>query len=73
MKSHLVLVWCPAFLLVFENALGICSEEEKSVVYTGMGMAQSKYNIQEAITSFFKGYLFVAISSFVFKLENCFE
>ena len=41
---------------VFENALSICSENEKSVVYTGMGMAQSKYNIQEAITSFFKGY-----------------
>lgn len=41
---------------IFESALTICSEEEKSIVYTGMGMAQSKYNIQEAITSFFKSF-----------------
>ena len=43
-------------ILVFENALNISNEEEKSIVYTGMGMAQSKFNIQEAISSFFKRY-----------------
>jgi hypothetical protein len=40
--------------IVFENALTICNEDEASLVYAAMGMAQSKYNIQEAISSFFK-------------------
>ena len=40
--------------IVFENALAICNEDESSVVYAATGMAQSKYNIQEAISSFFK-------------------
>jgi superkiller protein 3 len=50
---------------IFENALGICSEKEKSIVFTAMGMAQSKYNIQEAITSFFKSFQckFICIQS----------
>jgi hypothetical protein len=30
-----------------------------SIVYTAMGMAQSKYNIQDAISSFFKRFISV--------------
>ena len=40
--------------LVLESALAICNEKDLSIVYTAMGMAQSKYNIQESISSFFK-------------------
>ena len=55
---HIIKNWFMISIrLVFENAMAICSETERSIVYTGMGMAQSKYNIQEAITSFFKGFI----------------
>jgi hypothetical protein len=39
---------------VYENALAICSDNEKSVVYTAMGMASFKFKLDESITNFFK-------------------
>ena len=41
-------------LSVFESALNVADESEISMVYTAIGMAQSKLNIQESITWFFK-------------------
>ena len=40
--------------LVYENGLSLCSDNEKSVVYTALGMAAFKFKLEDSITNFFK-------------------
>jgi hypothetical protein len=47
----------PQCVKFYESALAVSSEDEKSIVFTAMGMTLSKTNIQEAIACFFKRYL----------------
>ena len=41
---------------MYESALSVCSENEKSIVFTAMGMVLAKINIQEAVACFFKSF-----------------
>lgn len=39
---------------MFESALEICNDNDKSIIYTALGMVASKFKMDDAITNFFK-------------------
>jgi hypothetical protein len=51
--------WFPFLLIfqkVYENTLAMSKDDEKSIVYTALGMCAVKFNMQDAITHFFKSF-----------------
>jgi hypothetical protein len=42
--------------LVYENGLSLCSDNEKSVVFTALGMSAFKFKLEDSIANFFKSF-----------------